>query len=358
MKTKHMTVGIAALGLSAAAVAQGVVLGGIADAAVRRVSNEGRGHATALVSGSNATSRIFFRGREDLGDGLWAGFHLEHGLLIDSGMDAVATQFFDRRSTVSLGSRQLGELRAGRDFVPSYVSWSRFDPFSYVGVAGSNNLVTATPAGPIRSAFGTGANTTVRSSNAVQWLAPEGLGGFEAGLLHAFAEGGLAANGLHKVSGVRVGYVAGPINVSAATTRTSNDLTAPGGSFRDTSAGAAWDFGVARVSLAVRRFAQAQARQTNAMLGAWIPVGSGEVKFSYVRADLEGNAGATRLEGNDAHQLGLGYVHNLSKRTALYATVARIDNRGAAAFAIPGVTGGVQPGGKSRGVELGLRHSF
>ena len=39
---------------------------------------------------------------------------------------------------------------------------------------------------------------------------------------------------------------------------------------------------------------------------------------------------------NDAHLLGAGYVYSLSKRTALYAHVARIDNKGAATFAIPG----------------------
>ena len=38
--------------------------------------------------------------------------------------------------------------RAGRDFVPTYVNWGRYDPFSYVGVAGANNFVSATPTGP------------------------------------------------------------------------------------------------------------------------------------------------------------------------------------------------------------------
>ena len=62
--------------------------------------------------------------------------------------------FWERRSTVSLASRTWGELRAGRDYVPSYINWVRYDPFSHVGVAGSNNFGTSSQTGPIRGAFG------------------------------------------------------------------------------------------------------------------------------------------------------------------------------------------------------------
>ena len=72
-------------------------------------------------------------------------------------------------------------VRLGRDFVPSYTNWSRYDPFAYVGVARTANLVSATPQGPIRAAFGSNANTTVRADNALQVLLPAGLGGL-AGL--------------------------------------------------------------------------------------------------------------------------------------------------------------------------------
>ena len=68
------------------AVAQSTItVSGVMDLAARQVSNEGVGSMKALVSCSNATSRVIFSGREDLGDGLSAGFHLEHGLLADTG---------------------------------------------------------------------------------------------------------------------------------------------------------------------------------------------------------------------------------------------------------------------------------
>lgn len=356
--TKRLLGVAAATALGSPAVfAQGVTIAGVADAAVRSVSHGGLGSVKSLASGSNSTSRLIVRGSEDLGDGLSASFHLEHGIALDTGAPTSTTQFWDRRSTVSLASRSLGEVRAGRDFVPSYSSWSRFDPFSYVGVASSSNFVSATPVGPIRSAFSTSPNTTVRSSNAVQFLLPGGLGGLEGGAMVAAGEGGTAANGQHKSIGVRLGYGAGPFVVSLASTTSENNLTTSG-KFKDTALGASWDLGVVRLSAAWRQFRQASAKQTNLLLGTIVPVGLGEVKVSWNRVDLSGNVGATVIDANDASQIGLGYVHHLSRRTALYATAARIGNKGAASYTIPGGPAGLPGGGSSTGYEAGLRHTF
>lgn len=334
-----------------------VTVSGIADAALRSVSNEGVGSQRSVVSGSNATSRLVFSGREDLGGGLGAGFHLEHGLLLDSGTPAAADKFWDRRATVSLLSSRLGELRLGRDFVPSYVAWSRHDPFSYVGVARSANLVSATPTGPIRSAFGTAANTTVRSDNAAQLLLPAGLGGFEGGAMVAFRENGDAASGRSRVSGVRVGYTAPAFSVSAAATRSDNALTTSG-AFKDLVVGGSWDVAKVKLSGAWRQFSVADARQVLLMAGAVATFGQHEVKASWVRADMKGRVGSSAIGGNDARQLGLGWVYNLSRRSALYASLSHLSNAGAARFVIPDGPAGLVAGGSSRGVEAGVRHRF
>lgn len=351
------TLAAAAIALPAApAFAQSsVTLSGVMDAAARSVSNEGRGSVKSLVSGSNATSRLVIRGTEDLGGGLLASFHLEHGLAVDTGLPTGG--FWDRRSTVSLANRAVGELRLGRDFVPSYVGWSRFDPFSYVGVAGSNNLVSATPVGPIRSTFGTAANTTVRSSNAVQVFLPAGLAGFEGHAMVAAGEGVTAANGGAKVLGARLGWAGGRVSLSLAQTQSENDLTASG-KFKDTAAGGTVRFGPARINLAWREFKQNASKQTNVMLSGSFNVGLGEIKASIIRANLAGRVGATTIDANDAQQVGLGYVHDLSKRTALYATAARINNDGAATFVIPGGPAGLAGGRSSTGYEAGVRHLF
>lgn len=362
MKTPIAPLALAAAAMFAApASAQSnVTLSGIADAGVRWVGNDGVASAKSMVSGSNSTSRLILRGTEDLGSGLSAGFHLEHGLNLANGAQASSTagQFWDRRSTVSLMSKSLGEVRAGRDFVPSYSNWSPFDPFSYVGAAGSNNLISATPQGPIRAAFGTSPNTTVRANDALQLLLPGGLGGVEGGLLLAPRGGGTVANGKNKVIGLRLGWAGGPLRVSAARTQTENDLTTAG-KFTDTAIGGAYDFGIVRVTAAWRHFDYASAEQTNLLLGATVAVGAaGQVKLSWGQADFDGRVGTTDISANGASLVGLGYVHSLSKRTALYGTVSRINNDGVLTLAVPGGSSGMTAGGASKGFEVGVRHTF
>jgi len=71
-----------------------------------------------------------------------------------------------------------------------------------------------------------------------------------------------------------------------------------------------------------------------------------------------GNVGTTDLSPNGASQVGLGYVHNLSKLTALYATVSHMNNRSTSTFVVPGGPAGLSAGGVSKGAEAGLRMSF
>ena len=355
MKKIPFTAALLALAAGSALAQGSVSITGIADAAARSVGNQGLGSVKSLVSGSNSTSRLVIRGSEDLGGGLSAGFWLEHGIALDTGNPTGG--FWDRRSTVSLSSRSLGELRLGRDFVPSYVGWTRFDPFSYVGVAGSNNAVSATPNGPIRSAFGSNPNPTVRASNAVQVFLPAGLGGLEGHALVAAAEGSAATD--NKTIGARVGWSGGPLSVSLAHTVSENGASvATLGKFKDSAVGGSWNFGAGRINLAWRKFEHATAEQANLMLSGVLSLGLHDIKASLLKIDMAGRVGSTAIDANDARQLGLGYVYSLSKRSALYATYSRIDNDGAASFVVPGGPAGLAGGGNSTGYEFGVRHSF
>lgn len=349
----------ASLGLFAIQVQaqSSVTVSGILDLAVRQVNNEGVGSLKSMVSGSNSTSRIIVSGREDLGDGMFAGFHLEHGITADTGSQTVSDKFWDRRSTVSVGSKAWGEIRAGRDFVPSYTNWSAFDPFAYVGAARSANLVSATPTGPIRSAFGTNANTTVRSDNAVQWLLPAGLGGIEGGVMLAAGEGGDATAGRAKLIGIRLGYAAANWSVSAASTESKNSLTGTS-SFTDRAIGGSYTVAGIRFTAAQRTFKQALSKQTLTMLGALYTSGPHELKASVVSANMAGRVGTTVIDANDARQIGLGYGYNLSRRTQLYGIVSQLSNDGAARFVITDGRAGLIAGGTSKGIEAGIRHRF
>jgi predicted porin len=333
-----------------------VTISGIVDLAARYAHNEGVGSLVSVVSGSNATSRLIFTGREDLGAGWSAGFHLEHGFLADTGTPAASDRLWDRRSTLSLVNKDLGELRMGRDYMPTYTNWSRYDPFSYVGIARSASLISASPVGPIRAAFGTNANTTVRTDNAVQVLLPQ-LGGWEGGLLVAPGEGGDATFGRAKVFAGRLGYAGKAFSVSAAAATSENSLTTAG-KFRDLAVGATADVANVKLSTAWRQFKYDQARQALLLVGAVASFGVHDVKASWVRSELSGRVGNVAIDGNDSSLFGLGYVYNLSKRTALYSTAAYVTNDGAARVALAEGTPAMAAGGSSRGVEVGIRHRF
>lgn len=345
-----------ALGTGAAAAQGSVTIGGVMDVSARSVKNDGSSAVQSLASGANSTSRLYFRGEEDLGAGLSAGFWLETGINVDSGATTGGTQFYDRRATLSLTSRSAGEIRMGRDYVPTYTTWSRHDPFSHVGVAGSNNFSTSSQQGPIRAAFGTNPNTTVRANNAVEYLLPAGLGGLEGGLMVAAGEGGTTANGQDKVVAARIGWQGPWFGVNAAHGVTENDLMA-GGKFKDSVLGVNGAIGPVKLAAAWRRYEQASAEQTNVMLSGIASFGAVDVKASYLKANLKGSVGATVIDANDASQFGVGAVYNFSKRTAAYAQASRLANDGRATFVIPGGAT-LSAGGTSTGWEAGLRHNF
>lgn len=333
----------------------GVTLAGSVDAGPRYVENQNRGSVTSLVSGSNATGKLIIRGAESMGP-LSSAFHLEHGFTTDTGTPVSTLAFWDRRATVSLAHQAVGELRLGRDYVPTFTNWVRFDPFAYVGAGHTGNLISATPLGPLRSAFGTNFNTTVRSNNAVQYFLPAGLAGIEGSVMLAPDEGGTPANGQYKLASARLAYAAGAWFVSAAAASTHTGPGTP--RFEDTAIAASYDATVVKVSAGLRRFGHGAAAQDNLLVGLWIPVGVGEIRAAYTRADLKGRSGATPIDANDATQLSLGFVYNLSKRTALYSTASRIANKGGATFVVPGGPPGLVGGTWSRAVEAGLRQNF
>jgi predicted porin len=66
-------------------------------------------------------------------------------------------------------------------------------------------------------------------------------------------------------------------------------------------------------------------------------------------------------QGNNAQQVGLTYEYFLSKATTLYAATGFIQNRNEADFTLNGTSYAgvtVAPGSNTRGVTLGMVHSF
>jgi predicted porin len=354
-----------AAGASLAAAQSSVTAGGTMDLAARHVKNGRLGSISSEVSGSNATSKLIVRGVEDLGGGLSAGFYLDSTILGDSG--GANTPFWDRRSTVSLAHARVGELRLGRDWVPTHLLWTAIDPFTTLGIASANTFRTPFTSRAMGQAFGTTAeaaalNPTLRVNNVIEYFLPAGLGGVYGALAVSAGEGGTAAAGATRGEGGRIGWANPRINVAYAQFITRNANA--NASFSDRAWGASYDFGIVRASVGQRRWSYGSDRTTNTLVGLLAPLGAGTLKLSYVSADQHGASAA--LSANDASLVGAGYVYNLSKRTAPYLHVARVSNKAGAAFTIPGgpPTSGATAasnyfgGQRSNGIELGVRHDF
>jgi predicted porin len=369
-------VGAAGLGwicLSAAwpvAAQSSVTIGGTIDLGLRNVHNASLGTDRSVVSGSNSTSKLIVRANEDLGSGLSAGIYLDATILADVGGAGAATpagQFWDRRATVQLAEARLGEVRIGRDWVPTHLVWSGFDPFATLGIASANSFRSFAGSRALGQAFGTlpdaqQANPTLRVSNAVEYFLPGDLGGVYGSVIKTAGERGTTANGYTSGDGLRLGWAGHGFNVAAAQFTTRN--TQGGGSFRDLAYGLSYDFGVAKLNVAQRRWTFGADKTVNTLVAATIPAGRGVVKLTWLQAN---QTGADDVQSaKDANLIGAGYVYNFSKRTALYGHAARIANRGTAAFAIAGgpPTSGLPTapnyfGGRtSTAFEAGIRHDF
>ncbi len=85
-------------------------------------------------------------------------------------------------------------------------------------------------------------------------------------------------------------------------------------------------------------------------IGGIVPVGIGSVKFALSRY------GTDAVGDPETKKLSLGYVHDLSKRTAVYTTVARVTNSGGAAVALNQSV--VTANRQSSGIDVGIRHAF
>ena len=252
-------------------------------------------------------------------------------------------QTWQRRSTVSLMGG-FGEVRLGRDYTPSFWNKTIFDPFGTNGMGSSLNLA---------STLGSGATTLVRANNTVGYFLPA-MGGIY-GQVQVAAGENVPGN---KYMGARVGYAGGPVNVAVALGKTYKDgpmLT----DFKDFNVGGSYNLGFMTLIAQSNKVDYSTRDQKIAMFGVTVPFGASTLKASYLTAKGAQGTSATDF---DARQIAVGYQYDLSKRTAIYATVSSLDNDGSAAtgsrFTVgqgPAMTIG---GATSRGYNLGVRHSF
>ena len=344
---KKSLIALAVLAASGAAMAQSsVTLFGIVDTNFSYIDGIGNDNESkyGLGTSGNATSRLGFRGVEDLGGGLKAGFWLEGAIQNDngtaSGGGAAGPGFeFKRRSTVSLMGN-FGEVRLGRELTAAYNTMLGYDVFGQVGI-GQNFSFSQS-----------------RQSNMVSYYTPN-MSGFTAGVNYGFGEvAGDSSSG--RYIGLSAAYNNGPLSVGVGFDQL-NDPSAVADKRQTLGLGASYNFGAFKLSGLIRQEQLTpvgggdKSKLQSAQLGATMPVGSaGEARVAYNYYDNKD------VDGK-AHQLSLGYVHNLSKRTAVYGTYAFLKNQKSETFGVAANGLGIQApaGGKNvNALTVGIRHAF
>lgn len=364
---------LTALGVPAFAAAQtNVTIYGIADISLNRFSGsngglQSNGAVNRLDSnaGNNlAGSRLGFKGTEDLGAGLSADFKLEMGIQMDTGRSEQGGVFFGRAAKVGLNGG-FGSVHLGRQDTPAFELLNNADPMG-VGLAGSAGNIhignkALFPVGGLKGVpeqgwIGLGA---IRSNNSIRFDTPN-LHGFSGSLLYSLGEvagssqGSVGVVGLNYSQGpVYVGYVhiddkgAGVVSPATVGFNQKSDALA-----------FTYDFGPAKLhTLVATKKADSAGIVDKAnyyLVGMSAPVG----KTDQVMASWNRSSGRNS-NANTADQFGIGYLHSLSKRTTLYASAAKIMNKGNAAFGIDGYDG--HDGSAfdySTLVNMGITHSF
>lgn len=295
------------------AVQAGVEVYGKARMSLDFINNDDStaGNEDSAVSLSSNTSRLGFKGDEDLGNGLSALWQLETQVDFDTG-----SAFQSARNTfIGLGGG-FGTVLAGRYETPLRIVTARFDPFS--DTKGDYNAIIGNIRG--NRLFDN------RTPNIVSYASPD-----MAGLkLHAAYSFNRTSDDLpmttteseRELASVGAGYENGPLYL-AASYETIGNLTAndDGVAYR---VGAAWNFGQGTVLSGLFENADrggANGERSALYASATHKMGDNSLKAAIAMADDVDGIGSS-----GATQITLGGFHSFTKNTEVYALYTQVDN--------------------------------
>ena len=201
---------LASLTLTPSFAQSSVTMYGIVDTGVTYVDNIAGGSSTQVRSGNLLTSRLGFRGTEDLGGGLKALFNLESGIAVDTG--SIQGNFFARQAWVGLGSASFGDIKLGRQLPTISDLFIGSQQAPYLGNAAAAIDGAALAAGSSVARFNN--MTQTRVDNAIKYQSP-GLSGFK---VHAMAALGEVAgsNSAGRILSLGGSYSSGSIDAALA----------------------------------------------------------------------------------------------------------------------------------------------
>ncbi|OGB18278.1 MAG: hypothetical protein A2W72_14165 [Burkholderiales bacterium RIFCSPLOWO2_12_67_14] len=286
---KKTLIALAVLAASGAAFAQSsVTLYGIADIALTKE----KGTSAQLTSGGVSSSRLGFKGTEDLGGGLKANFLLEEGIDLTSG--ALKGNGFARQAYVGL-SGGFGEVKLGNVYT------------AYDDISGATNPVFDSVLAPTVVWASTG---YISNPGSNIYYATPSFGGFSGAA--SFSLDGSK----NEVVSFHAKYENGPIYVGfgyqdqvdyAVASVSPDDVAA-----KFTRVNGSYDLGVVKLLAGYGQVKPEVGAKTNEYsFGVDVPLGSA--------LTLSTGLASSKVDGGEnMNSVGLGVAYSMSKRTTLY----------------------------------------
>ena len=338
---KHLIAAAVAAAVSGPVAAQ-VTISGTFDTNVGSVDTGATtAKASTFSSGTDglATSTIVFRGNEDLGGGLKAGFVLSNYFTTNTGVDqAVAASAavvpnelsFDQSYVTLAGD--FGQIAAGRIASNASEAWGLGRFAGNFGRLASAN-----------------ANVARETSNSIAYTSPT-----VQGVTVELFKGNETNGSTDGTTAFAIRYVNGPLAIGAGSGQLETSSTEKR---KLTSFAAQYDFGMVRIGALQIAYdptlASGTDKVTTRQFHAAAPVAKG--------ITLHVMAGTTKLDDgseatNSTHR-GFGATYDLSKRTTAYAMMLSNDNSSGANYAIRNTTAGGN-GADPKSTLVGIRHTF
>jgi len=343
MKKHLIAAAVAAAVVAPAAMAQNVTVYGILDTGVQYF-DDGTDSYVRSVDNALATSRLGFRGSEDLGGGLKAEFQLEARLNPSAGntkQTAAATSTLSARNSSNYKATETQQL-FGRE--------------SWVGLSGGFGAIRlgttdVTDANNIDSKVSYSGDLALSAAefdgdliNTMRYTTPN-LNGFQIqlGMSNSNAE-----NKTGQVSSIYAQYEAGPLGIYAgySTLKASTTQTD-----KDSKIGVKYDFGMFAAGVSYySRSNEGVADYKRTVANVAVPLGNGVTLHGVYKVyDTSGtsNGPTTDVTTGDTDTAILAVTKALSKRTTVYAAYTDVDNGG-----------GAGASKDTSATTIGIRHSF
>lgn len=371
MQKKIIALAVAGLASTAAFAQSNVTIYGIADVNVQQTRSNGNLTQTAVGSGGLSTSRIGFKGVEDLGNGLKALFVLEYRLDLDKNVTIGGNYVDDINGTTPNASgparQQLvgltggfGTVAAGRLQTTAFDWQSKYITLGATAFDGYNKMT---------GNYRINLTNDSRAANAVAYISPS-MGGVTVALNHAFALEQATTATANNISATLIGvyYDNGPLSIGFVGEKLQGGGASEAAEATDLALGASFDAGFAKFTGTYQTTksnangATGDAAKFNSVyhLGAQIPVSAkGAVHVQWAQGTNKSN---THVGDDNGKGLSVAYTHALSKRTTAYAGIGYLDNSGAGTSYTYGTNtnrvGTGQDGGSSNIIAAGVRHTF